>query len=537
MLKKAIMTWTKEPATSASMPMEAIGATTMQRSLPTSAARLRNLSLLRVAAFLFLLPNALVGLGLGFVPAGVILLGCALAAFIMMRIEPRDQEKFLAAPIDAATLAVCAALALAVCLLGGEAHLFYTNADWLIRDGVLADLVNHGFPVFYRYAEQDYLLRAPLGMYMTPALVGRVFGLAAAHFALLAQNAVIVAIALYFVARLSNARKLPFVLLFVAFSGADIVGIALDELYFFVHTGVVEPISHIEWWNKHLQYSSHITQLFWAPNHALPGWWFATLTLLYARREVDLATLMTSFAAMLFWSPLSMLGALPFLALFGLELLPRKILAPRVLLAAGAGVLFLPIALYLTIDAGEVPHRFLFGVQGFAALYLCFLAIEIPHVAILAATWSKIEPCDRRILTLAVALLCVLPIYTFGPSNDLVTRASIPALFLLAFAFSRVAILVPRDNGRLATCISVIVILSAITPMLEIKRSFGGAYEISDCNFLTSWRKADPETKPSNYLARTEIVPAWLVENKDARVTIEERRCWPSHPFLDEKRK
>ena len=38
-------------------------------------------------------------------------------------------------------------------------------------------------------------------------------------------------------------------------------------------------------------------------------------------------------------------------------------------------------------------------------------------------------------------------------------------------------------------------------------------------------------------LARTEFVPSWLIGTKDARVTIEERQCWPSHPFLDEKNK
>ena len=496
----------------------------------------RELHLVQLGAILFLAPNALIALHLAGWACAVVLAGCALGWFVIWRGGAERDGALLAASIDAPTLAGCAALALALCLLGGEAHLFYANSDWLIRDAVLADLVNHGFPVSYRYAEQDYLLRAPLGMYMTPAFVGSIFGLGAAHVALLAQNAVIVAITLYFVAQLSKARKLPVALLFVAFSGADIVGIALDEFYVFVHTGEFIPVSHFEWWNTRIQYSSHITQLFWAPNHALPGWWFATLALLYTRREVDLPILMTSFAAMLFWSPLSMLGALPFLALFGVELLPRKILAPRVLLAAGAAVLFLPIALYLTIDASDVPHSFLFGMSGFATLYVCFLAIEIPHVAILVATRSKIEPGDRRILTLAVALLCVLPIYKFGPFNDLAMRASIPSLFLLAFAFSRVATLVPRDNGRLATCISAIVILSVATPMMELHRSFAGAYAISDCNFLTSWSKLDPKRWPTNYLARAANAPSWLAPMNDKRLALEDRICWPGNPMINAPR-
>lgn len=493
------------------------------------AMRASNRSLILLASFLFLLPSAI--LAAGFQPAAalIVLIGCALSAALIWRTRASDDRALLAAEVDFRTLAGSAALALALCLLGGETHLFYANFDWFTRDAVLADLVRQGFPLFYRYEEQDYLLRAPLGMYMLPATVGHFLGLKAAHAALLAQNASALTLILYFLMQLSNAPKIAFVLLFALFSGLDIV--AQLGLH-----GLTMP-DHIEWWSPLIQYSSHVTQIFWVPNHALPGWWFAVLALLHARREVDLALLSVSFAAMLLWSPLSMMGALPLLALFGLQLLPR-LFAPRILVSLCAGACLIPVALYLSLDAASVPHGFLLGAEGFATLYVLFIVIEIPHVAIVAAAWPKIEASDKRVILTAIGLLLAIPCYSLGPYNDFAMRASIIPLALLAFAFARVATLVARDGKMLASSISVLVIVSAATPLFELKRALiEPAFAISDCDFLTSWRKADPTIWPSNYLARIATVPPWLIGVDGVRLTIEDRTCWPDHPRLNDARK
>jgi len=517
----------------------AIGRRDSQSDTAAAGRRLwpTNGALLLLCAALFLLPNMIFALTLGNPAGAVILIAGAICAAVAWRGDAATEPRLLSAPIDLRAFALSACLALALCLLGGEGHFFYAPPDWLVRDAVLSDLVGRGYPVAYRYDGHDYLLRAPLGLYMTPMVVGRMFSLAAAHEALLAQNALILSIILYFVAQLANARRLPVVLLFVAFSGLDIVPVIGAEAMHLWRSGELFPFSHIEWWNKQVQYSSHVTQLFWVPNHMLPGWWFATLTLLHVRREVGLSLLLASFATLLFWSPLSVLGAVPFLALFGLEQLPRRVFARGNLIAAAGALLFLPVALYLTIDAGEVPHRFLFEIEGFAALYLMFLVIEIPHAGIVAVAWRKIDACDRRIVALAVAALVAIPLYMFGPSNDFAMRASIPALFLLAFAFARIAALTPRDNERLATAISVVALLGFATPMVEFRMAFTPPYAISDCNLLSAWKKADPTVWPANYLARIEKVPAWIAKAGEERLAIESRVCWPDHPLLDAARK
>jgi len=503
-------------------------------------ARRRGFAAYRLAQLLLLMmiaPNAIFAAALGAIPGVVLVIGCVSAAWLTLTWRPAAENSILASRIDWKVFGACVLTAFGLCLLGGETHVFYAMPDWLMRDSVLADLVRHGYPTAYTYDNRDYVLRAPLGMYAFPAVMGRFFGLLAAHVTLLAQNATALSIILYFLAKLFEVRLAVALPLFLLFSGADMIGVLLAEIYFVLRGWGLQEFSHIEFWNETISYSSNLTHLFWAPNHGLPGWWFAVLILLYVRGAASLELLVASFAAMLFWSPLAMLGAFTFLLYFGVEALVCGRLKRRDIAAAGVGLLFLPMAYWLTIDVGEVKQGFLIGREGFVWLYAAFLLVEIPHVWIVAARWSMVEARDRVPLLLGGAILVVLPLYSFGPGNDIAMRASIPALFLLAFAFVRIAARTPRDNSRFASAISAIVLLGVATPLIELKAAFNGAYGISDCNFLTAWRKASPGAWPSNYLARIEKTPSWLMQVPDSRLVVEQRRCWPDHPGLAEERK
>ena len=234
-----------------------------------------------------------------------------------------------------------------------------------------------------------------------------------------------------------------------------------------------------------------------------------------------------------------MAGALPALAFLCLAQGPRGLLAPRPLLALLSGLSFLPMAFFLTRDAGDNPHRLLLGLPDYGLLYGLFLLVEIPQALLLACNWNRIERCDRGALAASLAALLILPAFEFGHSNDLAMRASIPPLFLLAFAFARLfaPLLQAKEKSGLALAAGMIVLIGAATPGLEIARAFLPAFAISDCNFLTSWRKSAPRSNGANYLSRLESMPEWLVPRSSERETIEDRRCWPDHPLLEEARK
>lgn len=503
---------------------------------------LRNAHVFLFASLLFALPNAVFATALRPLPAAMVSIGAAGVAALLWR--GTRESRFLGASVDAVSLALCAALGVALCLLGGEGHFFYSTADWLIRDAVLADLVRGGTKALYRYQEQDYLLRAPLGMYLTPAAVGLVFGLGAAHLALLAQNSMLVGAMLYFAAALAEVRKAPFVLLLVMFSGLDILGVLAAEAMEAAKGEPFKTFSHIEWWSAYfspiaLQYSSFITQIFWVPNHMAPGWWFAIVLLLHVRGEIAFPALLAACPPLLLWSPLAVIGAAPFVAWLTVRMSLRRFFTVEMALAAMVGLCFAPVALYLAMDAGAVPHEWLAFRDGFARTYVSFILVEIPQAAVIVYAWRKIAGPDRAPLALALVLLLGIPLYRFGLNNDFVMRASIPALFLLAFSFARLAVSTPRDDSAFPTVISSLVLISAATPMLELKNAFNGAYAISGCSFVTAWSKADAYTLPTNYWARQEKAPAWLMSLDDAPapLAVETRRCWPDHPLLDDRKK
>src|SRR4029079_442931 len=61
-------------------------------------------------------------------------------------------------------------IAVVLFMLGGEGRFFYANTDWQIRDAVLRDLATNPWPFAYKLNGTAYFLRAPVGMYLLPAL-------------------------------------------------------------------------------------------------------------------------------------------------------------------------------------------------------------------------------------------------------------------------------------------------------------------------------------------------------------------------------
>jgi hypothetical protein len=355
---------------------------------------------------------------------------------------------------------------------------------------------------------------------------------------LLAANGTIFGSILYLAGCLAGGRALIVLALVIGFGGLDILGFLAGRAFSLGDEEITNQA--LEWWARAfapdvlLQYSSMVTQLFWVPNHAAPGWFVGILVLLRARDEIRLSTVIACCAPLVIWSPLAVVGAIPLVAAVALQRPLRSSLSVENLVAVATGLTFLPIAAYLLIGDGAIANGWLISRAGFAVIYLPFLLIEIPQAAVLLYAWRRIEPVDRPALVAALATLCLLPFYNFGPGNDLVMRASIPALFLLAFSFARLAAATPRDNSALPTAISCLVILSAVTVAVQLKQLTAGSFAISDCNMLTSWQSFTPwGSPPNNYLAPKESAPRWLLSRDvPAEPTgVEYRDCWPDHPF------
>ncbi len=325
-------------------------------------------------------------------------------------------------------------LSLAWTAVAGVGHFFYTNIDWVVRDAVLHDLSTVGWPPGYlNETAAGLIIRAPVGYYLPAAAIGHLAGFDVANYTLYLWTAL--GWGLFLLAGCSlfktKAQRIACMLVLTFFGGMDLLGYVWGER----HLPAIGE--HIEWWMPYIQYSSNTTLLFWVPNHALPAW-LGTILILRHWRRAELAHLTPLLAtAIPLWSPLAAIGLFPFF-LCGLDWRRdfKTLLSPNTCLP------FIPIALvvalYLSMgSASSVAHGWMIttapSAVGFAYRYVLFCLLEFGILALILARLAKFDVPLRT----AIAVLCLLPLYYFGPGNDLAMRASIPALTVLALATVR----------------------------------------------------------------------------------------------------
>ena len=431
----------------------------------------------RLAVAYLTLPLAIFLIGWCEAWAAVPLLACVMYALrpLAAGLPVRGARR----PTTRLQLIIAIAVGCAWTACGGTGHFVFANADWHVRDAVLHDLVAGPWPVGYgMLGGQDSLLRAPIGYYLPAALIGKWGGLSAAHLALAAWTAAGASLFLLQALSLTPSRAatvLTAAAVIVLFSGLDVIGTLWHVPALIGHWDITR---HLEWWAGRYQYSSMTTQLFWVPNHALAGW----LTVGVLGRDPHGTPLESMLPMMVvataLWSPLTALGLVPSALLTACAAMARErslgLLHPRVW--APALLVGIVVAAYLTLDSARIPRGFMIGrsgagVAGVAmdlARHAEFFLLEAGFIglAILAIRRSSE-------VILALAILALLPLFSFGAANDFVMRTSIPSLAVLAvgasLALTRVA-LKGADRARKAV-LGCLLAAGAVTPIQEFARA------------------------------------------------------------------
>ncbi len=299
-------------------------------------------------------------------------------------------------------------------------------------------------------------------------------------------------------------------------------------------TGALTIPAHLQWWAGLFQFSAHVTQIFLVPNHALPGWFFAVVSIMVARRDLDVGYLGATFASLVLWSPLAIISA-PLVLIYFAWRDRGAIFSPRIWIGAAAGACFVPVVVYLLIDAATIAHSAMIWEPGFLAIYLLFIAIEIPHAAFVFVLWNRVRPELKGLFAIAVMVLIVLPLYSFGPGNDLVMRGSIAPLFILAFVFASTLLDLDAKAQLMRVVGAALVVIGAGVPIIGIFCVLIlPRFSISACNLVTASSQLEPYGLPTNYVAATKRAPGWLLRapsvTRDFFETIGADPCWPDHP-------
>lgn len=405
-----------------------------------------------------------------------------------------------------------AAIALAWASMGGAGHFFYANPfDWGPRFALARDLVVAPWPVSYLQDADELLLRAPLGYYLVPSLIAKMVGLERVDLLLFGWT--VLGVMIFFLVAFPRAglgRLMLAIVAFILASGGDVLGYVEDYWSWPV------PGEHIEWWAKLWQYSSNTTLLFWVPNHALAAWIATALLLRQAKdREVLGRGIPLLLAPLALWSPLSAVGILPIILValaqwrFDREFCSLLLRVLLVCLMTG-----LPVILYLTHGIETIPGTSI-GFRGgtdsdYFPRMIWFLMVEI---GFLAALLVASRPDALHLAS--IAFLLVLPLFGFGGGNDLVMRASIPALTVLWIGLIDRFVLMPEGLGRrqrtafVLTCLSI----GSVTPLQEMIRAITMPRWAPDTRLSLPGafsRIADRNPFPPHYFTR--IDPADLLE-------------------------
>lgn len=349
-------------------------------------------------------------------------------------------------------------------IFGGAGHLFFANPDWPIRDAVLRDLTVGDWPPSYGEINgYDLILRAPLGYYLPASLIGKLVGLNLADTLLWLWTVCGLIIFFKLLPQSENKTKnFISLVVIIIFSGMDIIGWLKVQPYI--------PVlgSHLEWWAGLFQYSSNTTQIFWVPNHALPGW--IAIALFYRHKNTPgfSRTLPFICAILPLWSPFAAIGFVPFVLTYIAHKTQAKELfkfnnlwAPTITLAIYSPYLLLDmqtIPLESTAEGTNTPLQF-FIHYGF------FLTIEFFILSLLIYDKS-----DRTLLLTCLATLSLLPFLHFGPGNDIVMRGGIPALMLICIMTVHYILEVRKFNFRILLLVLTLLV-GAITPLQEFYRA------------------------------------------------------------------
>jgi len=397
-----------------------------------------------------------------------------------------------------ATLLICLGIGVIVMLLGGEGRLFYANVDWQVRDAVLREMSINPWPFAYASGE---MLRAPLGMYLVPALAGKLWGPAGADFALLGQNSLLFGVVLAIGSTLfaDRRRRLIALALFLAFSGLDILGQIKAG-----HGAGLTPTAHIEGWGP-TQFSSTLTLAFWVPQHAMAGWIGALAILLWRVGRLPLGALLMLPPLLALWSPLAALGLLPFLLHAAwVDVRGKRITLADFALPSAACGIALPSLVYLSAAGDAVGVR-LYPIR--PDVYLTFLTIEIiPYL--LVARAGRHSRFGGATLAIATISLLVVPLIQIGWSIDFAMRASIPALAILALHLADGLGGEWAMSAARRTTLLFLLAIGSVTGFTEIARAV--TFPVADstrCGFARSWDQTFSAWPKDSYLAPLSRVP------------------------------
>lgn len=373
------------------------------------------------------------------------------------------------------------------------------SSDWWKHNAVLADLVNHSWPVYYINGEEHSMLTYYLGQYIIPALAGKVLhSFRTAEFATLLWAELGLFLVYMNLIRIFQVRvwymRLLTAGLLCFFNGPLLLG---QKIAGMVYPELDSMTSNRQWfiWQDDvlLQYSNHFVLLRWVFPQVLVIW---LCFLFFYEHKCMVQHYMTVLLPGIFFGVLPFVGVLPFAVGYAFFMLYQERSIKRwirqvfslqnVMSFLSFGIVML---LYFYGNVlSEKPDVIRFRMVEYGGEFGEYI-IFIFFMVLLYGMCIFRDNRGNVFFYIAVASLILIPLFRMGRFNDWVMRCSIPALFvnfMLIIKFlndhlAEVQLRIKRKKGGVdlrVAVLSALMCIGLISPLQEL-------YEVFSLDALT----------------------------------------------------
>jgi len=379
---------------------------------------------------------------------------------------------------------ICLILLLVIAWIyySGIGALSFQNSDHNCRNPIFELLVTQSWPVTTDNGE--YILTYYIGFWLLPAVIGKIFNsITVGYYAQVIWAVIGTFLTLYYVFSIFKKKIFIPVIIFIFFSGLDILGCilfsTLKGVLFDPYYSPFNIVKHIEWWYPRFQFSSFTTQLYWVFNQAIPAW-IGTMLLYHQKNNKSIIFLYTS---LFISSTLPAIGLLPFVFYWVLKNGNNNIknaFNKRHLIDALKSVftfqniiggLFILICSYLYLSNNIAGHNVDIIPQttsnSFIFWLLTFFLLEVGVYIICISNYSKKDP----LFYIMIACFLLYPYQILGGSFDFCMRATIPALLILYIFILKTLYFKNSIKNISVLCLIITLIIGSVTPIHEIARS------------------------------------------------------------------
>ena len=373
-------------------------------------------------------------------------------------------------------------LSLLLTMSSGIGGLSYQREDYVKHNLLYHDLIQEDWPVEGEDCNgQSYFLSYYLAYYLPSAGLASLIQTDWIEGFSFLWGWLGIGVTLLWVRRLLPARPIWAMGLFLCFGGLDVVENILrewDVIWF--DTPLPYPMAWTvdcqlpEQWGLGHNYPGHMSQLGWAPQHAISGWLASAWCLHEILDRKQVAHVGFILMLTLFWSPFIFLGLF---ALVGIAVLKAGIRP------ALSWHNILPPLLWVGLMAAYYGAHPPLAYNGFVWEYaskpgwgwsLCYFGLgEFGLYAVLLYLIDRefgFLGRDRDWIWIVTGLLLVILFYRIGRYNDVSLRVSGPPVFWMFILIGRAVFSIKKD-ALLRLILLFFLLIASMVPLQEILKN------------------------------------------------------------------